>query len=154
MPDSAKKTGWLASLAVSRSERAPTAEELYSDGPHAATRAYEIGDPELGTEVGTGLELTLRSTTDRFEGSASLFWTRFDDFIYLADTVMVERSVNALFQLLYREVTALDGTLKEYPGDAILAFWEHVLEGEPTPLNSGNFCKYSSKNLTKWLKRY
>lgn len=83
-------TGWLASLAVSRSERAPTAEELYSDGPHAATRAYEIGDPELGTEVGTGLELTLRSTTDRFEGSASLFWTRFDDFIYLADTGMVE----------------------------------------------------------------
>jgi len=82
--------GWLASLAVSRSERAPTAEELYSDGPHAATRAYEIGDPDLGTELGTGLELTLRSTTDRFEGSASLFWTRFGDFIYLADTGMVE----------------------------------------------------------------
>ncbi len=82
--------GWLASLAVSRSERAPTAEELYSDGPHAATRAYEIGDSGLGTEVGTGLEVTVRSTTDRFEGSASLFWTRFDDFIYLADTGMVE----------------------------------------------------------------
>jgi iron complex outermembrane receptor protein len=82
--------GWLASLAVSRSERAPTAEELYSDGPHAATRAYEIGDPDLDTELGTGLELTLRSSSARFEASASLFWTRFDDFVYLADTGMVE----------------------------------------------------------------
>jgi iron complex outermembrane receptor protein len=82
--------GWIASLAASRSERAPTAEELYSDGPHAATRAYEIGDPDLETEIGTGLELTLRTSTDWFEGSASLFWTRFDDFIYLADTGLEE----------------------------------------------------------------
>ena len=50
---------WSLSATVNRPERAPTAEELYSDGPHAATRAYEIGDPELDTEIGAGL--TFRS---------------------------------------------------------------------------------------------
>jgi iron complex outermembrane receptor protein len=33
---------------LSRSERAPAAEELFSDGPHVATQAFEIGDPALG----------------------------------------------------------------------------------------------------------
>jgi class 3 adenylate cyclase len=56
---------------------------------------------------------------------------RYTRIVTAADTVMVERSVNALFQLLYREVTALDGTLKEYPGDAILAFWEHHDGSDP-----------------------
>ncbi|MEZ4386878.1 MAG: adenylate/guanylate cyclase domain-containing protein [Candidatus Krumholzibacteriia bacterium] len=41
-----------------------------------------------------------------------------------ADPATVERSVSALFQFLHREVSALGGTLKEYPGDAIFAFWE------------------------------
>jgi iron complex outermembrane receptor protein len=51
--------GWSASANLSRSERAPTAEELCSDGPHAATFANEIGDPTLGSEVGQGVDVAL-----------------------------------------------------------------------------------------------
>ena len=71
---------------LSRPERAPTPEELYSDGPHAATFAYEVGDPWLDTEVGRGLELSLRANTDRLEVVLSAFVNRYDGFIYLAET--------------------------------------------------------------------
>jgi len=77
---------WSLSAAVNRPERAPTAEELYSDGPHAATRAYEIGDPDLDTEIGAGLDLSLRAEYDRFEATLSVFATRYDNFIYLEET--------------------------------------------------------------------
>lgn len=77
---------WLVSLTATRAERAPTAEELYSDGPHAATFAYEIGDPNLDTEVGTSLDLTVRARSERLEGTVSVFRTWFDGFVYLVET--------------------------------------------------------------------
>ena len=36
----------------------------------------------------------------------------------------LQESVNALFRALERTVSEMDGTVKEYPGDAILAYWE------------------------------
>ncbi|MEE4273388.1 MAG: TonB-dependent receptor [Thermoanaerobaculales bacterium] len=77
---------WGLTAALNRPERAPTAEELYSDGPHAATGAYEIGDPDLVTELGAGLDLSVRAEYERFEATLSFFATRYDDFIYLAET--------------------------------------------------------------------
>ena len=77
---------WGGGVNFNRPERAPTAEELYSDGPHAATFAYEIGDPDLDPEVGKGIEATLRAEYERFEATLSAFSTRYDGFIYLADT--------------------------------------------------------------------
>lgn len=77
---------WNLGVNLNRPERAPTAEELYSDGPHAATFAYEIGDPFLDPEVGNGAEATLRVEHGRFEAALSAFATRYDGFIYLAET--------------------------------------------------------------------
>ncbi len=82
--DMGKRWGLTASL--NRPERAPTPEELYADGPHAATGAYEIGDPDLESEVGQGLEVSLRAEYSRFEATLSAFVTRYDDFLYLAET--------------------------------------------------------------------
>ncbi len=78
--------GWSVAASLSRPERAPTAEELYSDGPHAATFSYEVGDPALDPEVGNGLDLSLRAELGRFEAALTGFVTRFDRFIYLRDT--------------------------------------------------------------------
>ncbi|MEN8162644.1 MAG: TonB-dependent receptor, partial [Acidobacteriota bacterium] len=79
---------WGLNVTVSHSERAPTAEELYSDGPHVATSTYEIGDADLTVEKGNGLDLTLKMSGERVNGSASVFRTRFSDFIYLTETGM------------------------------------------------------------------
>ncbi len=77
---------WGLTASLNRPERAPTPEELYADGPHAATGAYEIGDPDLDTEVGQGVEASLRVEYPRFEATISAFATRYSDFIYLAET--------------------------------------------------------------------
>jgi iron complex outermembrane receptor protein len=77
---------WGLTANLNRPERAPTPEELYAFGPHIATAAFEIGDPNLASEVGQGLEVSLRAEYPRFEATLSAFATRYDDFIYLAET--------------------------------------------------------------------
>ena len=77
---------WGLTASLNRPERSPTPEELYADGPHVATGAYEIGDPDLDTEVGQGVEASLRVEYPRFEATLSAFASRYSNFINLADT--------------------------------------------------------------------
>ncbi len=74
------------SLHVSRAVRSPNAEELTSNGLHAATRSFEIGDPNLDEETSLGADLTLRKKDGRFSGALTVFLHRIDDFIYEAPT--------------------------------------------------------------------
>jgi iron complex outermembrane receptor protein len=78
--------GWELGLVADLAQRAPAAAELYSDGPHLATQSYEIGDPSLEKEQAGNLAATLRFNAERVEASATLYATRFSDFIYQADT--------------------------------------------------------------------
>lgn len=73
-------------FSLSRSQRLPTAEELYANGPHAATRTIELGDPDLQEETSHNAELTLRKFAGRTTFSFSLFRNQVDDFIHAADT--------------------------------------------------------------------
>lgn len=65
-----------------RTERAPSTEELFSNGPHLATDAFEIGDPTLDEEVAIGVEATARIITEHFRASVNGFYTSYDDFIF------------------------------------------------------------------------
>jgi iron complex outermembrane recepter protein len=71
---------------LSRTERAPSAEELFSNGPHIATQAFELGDPGLKKEKAIGLEAYARVERSRFELNATAYSTWFDDFIYQDET--------------------------------------------------------------------
>lgn len=73
-------------FSLSRSQRLPTAEELYAYGPHAATRTVELGNVELDEETSHNAELTLRKFAGRTTFSFSLFRNQVDDFIFAADT--------------------------------------------------------------------
>jgi iron complex outermembrane receptor protein len=70
----------------SRVERAPSAEELFSDGPHIATQAFEIGNPNFDIESAWGVEAYARGRVGRAELSVAVYHSWFDDYIYLADT--------------------------------------------------------------------
>ncbi len=70
----------------SRAERAPSAEELLSDGPHIATQAFEIGDRNLAVESAWGLEGFARGTLGAGTMSLAVFKNWFDNYIYLSDT--------------------------------------------------------------------
>lgn len=77
---------WELSLNLNRSERAPTFAELYANGAHVASGAFEIGDNQLGLEKARGSELSL----DWEQGGAgvrlSLYRTRFSNYITLQAT--------------------------------------------------------------------
>ncbi|PRB77509.1 TonB-dependent receptor [Pseudomonas sp. MYb185] len=70
---------------LSRSQRLPTAEELYAAGPHAATRTVELGNANLREETGYNLEVGLRKLAGTLTYSLSAFRNQVDDFIYAAD---------------------------------------------------------------------
>ena len=69
-------------FSLARSTKLPNAEELFSNGPHIATRAFEVGDPSLEQETSLGADLSLRKHGGRLTGEVSLFANRFDDYIF------------------------------------------------------------------------
>ena len=77
-------------LNASHTERAPSAEELYVNGPHPGTQSFEIGDPTFAKEKSNGLELTLRSSGKGFTLGASAYHIWFSDYIYEQQTGAVE----------------------------------------------------------------
>lgn len=82
--------GWRIGLNASRSERAPSAEELFANGPHAGTQSFEVGDPNLDTERSWGLEATLRGSGRGYSLSASVFHSWFDGYIYETPTGAIQ----------------------------------------------------------------
>ena len=68
-------------------ERAPTFYELFANGPHVATAAYEVGNTAFGKEKSTGIEAALRMKSGTgagdISGSVSVFQNRFKNFVTL-----------------------------------------------------------------------
>lgn len=67
---------------LSRTGRAPSVEELYSNGPHIATQSFEVGDPTLRSERSWNGEIYARYDSTRFDFSATLYANHFGSFIY------------------------------------------------------------------------
>lgn len=66
-----------------RTERAPAPEELFSDGPHLATNAFEIGDPSLDKEIALGGEVTIHAEMGAVSATINGFYTDYSDFVTL-----------------------------------------------------------------------
>lgn len=62
-------------------ERAPSPEELLSDGIHVATQSYELGDRTLGKEKSNGFEAYVRYNTPTVDFSLTGYLTDFDNYI-------------------------------------------------------------------------
>ncbi len=92
-------SGWRIGLNGSYTERAPSAEELFANGPHAGTQAFELGDPTFNKEKSTGLELTLRGKGDGYSFSASFYHSWFKGFIFESPTGDIEKGL-PVFQYL------------------------------------------------------
>ena len=73
---------WRLGVNLSRSERAPTVDELFSRGNHAGTQAFELGNPDFRTEKGWGVEALLHGKGRGYHISVSAYYNRFSGFIY------------------------------------------------------------------------
>ena len=73
-------------VAVSRNSRAPTESELFAEGPHVATRGFEIGNASFGEETAWSVEATAHYSGERLSADLHLFTARYDGFIDLQAT--------------------------------------------------------------------
>lgn len=77
---------FFVGLNAFRTERAPSVEESFSFGPHLATQAFEIGDPNLSEETARGFEATLRGEAGRLTFIVNGYLTDYQDFIFEQET--------------------------------------------------------------------
>lgn len=82
--------GWRLGLNLSHTERAPAAEEVLANGPHAGTQAFEIGDRGFRKETNNGAEVTLRGKGTGYSLEVSVYYNRFNHYIYEDQTGEIE----------------------------------------------------------------
>lgn len=112
--------GWFVSLSGSRTERGPAQEELFANGAHPATRSFEIGDPNLDSEVSWSADLTGHYRSSRWDVDAHLFVVRYDGFIDLRPTGAEDtESGLPIFQFLQTDATFYGGEI-----DGSYSLWE------------------------------
>ena len=85
--------GFSVGTTVARSFRAPTLQEMYSDGPHLADFSFDIGSPDLRAEVGTGIDVFLRGTIQRLQLRGSLYASRVSGYVYYLATGETRRLI-------------------------------------------------------------
>lgn len=70
-------------MAVARGFRSPWYNELFANGFHEGTRAYERGNPELTLETSLNADLGIRVRQRTFTLDAGVYSNRISDYIYL-----------------------------------------------------------------------
>lgn len=95
--------GYNYSIALSNAQRAPSAAELFANGPHIATRTYEVGalfevelhdghldiethDIDIDIETSKNLELTWRKFSGDLGVIFNVFYNKVDNYLVLDDT--------------------------------------------------------------------
>ena len=69
-----------------RTFRAPGIEELFSEGPHLAAYSYEVGNADLNSEHGLGLELSLDYDRPTGHLHLAIFRNEIDGYIFPRNT--------------------------------------------------------------------
>jgi iron complex outermembrane receptor protein len=78
--------GFSLGSTLLHSFRAPSLEELFSQGPHLASYSFEIGNPELDPERGLAKELFLRYKGNTTVFEATVFHNGFSNYLYAQNT--------------------------------------------------------------------
>ena len=116
---------WRVNLNLDRAERAPAEEELFAFGPHVATESFEIGNEALRRERANNVELGVHYHGPRIDAKASAYRTRFDGFVYLADTGEV------IDELPVRQWSQADARFRGVEAEATV----HLLDGGANALD-------------------
>ena len=77
---------WSLNLNIARSQRAPSTEELFANGPHGGNASFQVGNPDLDVEKSLGFEVTAKHSSDGLNIGATAYASRFSNFLYEAPT--------------------------------------------------------------------
>ncbi len=96
---------WTITGTASRNQRAPTSVELYANGPHLATNAYELGNDQLQAETSRNGELNAQWKSGPNKVKLAAYQTNFKNYILLLSDSTIQASLN-LPQYSYNQVRA------------------------------------------------
>ena len=108
---------YALAFSLTHTDRAPNAQELFANGPHAGTQSFEIGDPKLRAERSLSAEVSLRRRTGFVTGAVTAFTNQFDGYIFEQPTGLVAIEVGGQFKFLPpgdKAVVAAGGGLPVY----------------------------------------
>jgi len=107
-------------LSVARNARAPSEVELFAEGPHVATGAFEVGDIDLDSEVATSIEATVHYASGPFEFDLHAYHADYDGFIDLRPTGVDD--VDSGLPIF--EYVQTDATFRGFEAEAEYRLWE------------------------------
>ena len=81
---------WRISANLSHTQRAPKDYELFANGPHIATAAWEKGNSQLGIEKAKSLDVSVDWRQGSHQFKLTAFQSRFANFIGLLSTTDIE----------------------------------------------------------------
>ena len=82
------------SLGLASVSKTPSAVELFMNGEHLASSRYEVGDVNLDTERSDNIDLAFTFDSHNWFGSASVYYNRVDNYIYLRDELEAEHDAH------------------------------------------------------------
>ncbi|HEY0957237.1 MAG TPA: TonB-dependent receptor [Roseateles sp.] len=138
-------SAWSVSANLNRTQRAPAYYELFANGLHVASAAYERGDANLGLERSRGADLGLKWEGGDSHVHVNVFQTRFSNYIALQATGdEVDNDGEAVPVYAFQAVPArlrgveLEGRWQVHAAVALLAQLdavrgENTQTGEPLP---------------------
>ncbi len=77
---------WQLTSNFASTQRAPKDYELFADGPHIATAAYEVGNITLNREKSTSIDVGAKWKSGAHNAQINLFTNRFKNYIFLNST--------------------------------------------------------------------
>ena len=110
-------SSFTVGASVARAFRTPSVNELFSEGPHLASYAFEVGNPSLDTERGLGIDLFARVAGGRLNAEITWFHNAIADYIFPLETGELSRVRLPIFQF--------------HSEDAVLTGFESALEWAP-----------------------
>ena len=87
-------SGYGTSLGHTRSQRAPSAVELYGYGSHDSTATFIVGNSNLKPENSNSIELKFYKSAGLFQTKTNLYWIYFNNYIYGMNTGSYSRANN------------------------------------------------------------
>jgi len=97
---------WQLTSNLAYSERAPKDYELFANGPHIATNAYEVGDLNAGLEKSTNLDMGVKWKQGANNLALSAFINQFDNYLSLESTGQMRGDAMDLPEYLYTPTRA------------------------------------------------
>ena len=128
---------------VGQAFRTPDVNELYSEGPHLAAYAFEVGNPSLDTEQGTGIDIFVRFVGQGFNAEATWFHNSIAGYVFPLETGELSRVRLPIYQFQGEDalLTGFESALgwlilDEFEVEAVVSFVRGTIRStdEPLPL--------------------